>query len=486
MFRKVKHDDAQAKLDALNRSIATIEFDMDGTILDANQNFLTILGYSLDEIRGKHHRIFVAPQYSASPEYAALWETLRNGQYASGEFVRLDKAGRQVWLEATYNPIFDAAGKPVRVMKFGTDITAKKSHTDRLMTMIDGMPIAVMTADPRDDFKINYINQTSKTTLETIEQHLPIKVSEMLGRSFDVFHKNPHHQRALLADNTRLPHRAKIKVGPETLDLRVSAINGPDGQYIGPMVTWSVVTAQLQMAADVSQVVEAVGSAVGQMQQSAEGLSRSAEEARERASSVAASSEQMTASIQEISGQVGSVSERAQRISAQAETTDATVRQLAENARKVDAVVAMIRSIADQTNLLALNATIEAARAGAAGRGFAVVAAEVKALAEQTARATGEISAQVAAIQSATGEAVDAIGTITSAVTELSGLTLAMASAVEQQAASTHEMSGNIAAVSSAANATGTLVESVRTIADGLSMHSASLGASVEKFLKAN
>ncbi len=485
MFRKSQYNEAQATLDALDRSLATIEFSIDGLVLNANRNFLDVVGYTLDEIRGQHHRIFVDPDYAASADYAVFWNNLRSGQYNSGEFARLGKSGRRVWLEATYNAVLDGQGRPERVMKLATDITAKKNETDRLMTMIDGMPIAVMTADPNDNFKINYLNRTSQTTLATIEQHLPIKVSEMMGRSFDVFHKNPHHQRSMLADSSRLPHRTKIRVGPETLDLRVSAINGPDGRYIGPMLTWAVVTAQVEMSTEVSRVVDAVGAAVGEMQLSAEGLSRSAEEARQRAASVAAGSEQMTASIQEISGQVGSVSDRAQRIAAQAETTDATVRQLAENARKVDAVVAMIRTIAAQTNLLALNATIEAARAGAAGRGFAVVAAEVKALAEQTARATGEISAQIAAIQSATGEAVNAIGSITSAVTELSGLTLAMASAVEEQAASTHEMSTNIVGVSSAANATGTLVESVRAIAEGLSAHSVSLGASVERFLKA-
>ncbi|MCJ2090402.1 methyl-accepting chemotaxis protein [Methylobacterium sp. E-005] len=485
MFRKPTFSATQATLDALTRSLAIIEFSMDGTILRANSNFLAVVGYDLASLQGQHHRIFVGDDAANSWDYAEFWAKLRAGEFVSGEFLRRARSGAKVWLEATYNPILGPDGKPFKVVKFASDITAKKNETGRLLRMIDEMPVAVMTADPKNDFKINYLNNTSRKTLESIEKYLPIKASEMMGRSFDVFHKNPHHQRNMLADASRLPHRTKIRVGPETLDLQVSAITDADGAYVGPMLTWSIITAQLAMAEEVAGVVDALGTAIGEMKDSAQGLNRSADSASERANSVAAGSEEMTSSIHEISGQVGRVSERTQQIANQATATDATVRNLAANASEVDTVVGMIKSIADQTNLLALNATIEAARAGAAGRGFAVVATEVKELAGQTAKATGEITGKVRAIQDATGEAVTAIRMITDEVAELSKLTLAMASAVEEQAASTQEMSSNITGVSAAAGETGQFAEMVRQISDKLAAHSAGLGASMEKFLRA-
>jgi methyl-accepting chemotaxis protein len=485
MLRRHRDTLGNATLQALERSFAIVEFDMDGRTLRANANFLDVTGYRHEEIVGRSHRMFLDETSAASADYSALWNRLRTGASVTDECMRLGKDGRRVWLEATYNPVLDAAGRPVKVVKLAIDVTRKRTQASRLASMIDGMPVAVMTADPRDGFRIDYMNAASRRTLGPLARYLPVATELMVGTSIDVFHKDPSHQRRLLTDASRLPHRAKIKLGPEVLDLQVSAVTGPDGSYLGPMLTWAVVTAHTNLSSDVSRVVAAMSTAVGEMQDSAAGLTRSADDARERAATVAAGSEQMTAAIQEIAGQVGRVSERAQQIAAQAEATDATVRTLSTKAREVDSVVGMIRAIADQTNLLALNATIEAARAGTAGRGFAVVAAEVKELAGQTAKATGEITQRVGDIQHATHDAVAAIATISAAVAELSRLTLAIAGAIEQQAASTQEVSTNIAAVSQAAAATGQIADAVRAVSETLAGHSGGLTESVETFRKA-
>ena len=126
MFRAKRDADVDGKLAALNRVQAVIEFDIDGIVRNANENFCKALGYDLAEIVGRHHRLFVLPQEAASPEYAAFWEQLRAGTFQAAEYLRVGKGGRKVWIQATYNPIFDASGKVYGVVKFATDVTARK------------------------------------------------------------------------------------------------------------------------------------------------------------------------------------------------------------------------------------------------------------------------------------------------------------------------------------------------------------------------
>ena len=240
--------DYAGQVAAINKSQAVIEFNLDGTIVKANDNFLNALGYSLAEIQGRHHRMFVELSYSDSPEYRQFWRDLSEGHFQSGEYKRVGKGGKEIWIQATYNPIRDHEGKLIKVVKFASDVTEavkQRIVNTRYASMADNSPINIMFADR--DLKIQYMNPASKNTLKKIEKLLPIPVDKMIGQSIDIFHRNPSYQRNLLSDPKNLPRQAIIDVGDEKLDLLVSPIHDSQQNYLGTMVTWSVVTEKLKL-----------------------------------------------------------------------------------------------------------------------------------------------------------------------------------------------------------------------------------------------
>ncbi len=387
----------------------------------------------------------------------------------------------------------------------------------RLKQMVDDMPIAVILADPKDEFKITYANKMTTSTLRGMEHLIPVRAEQLIGQSIDIFHKNPQHQRRILSDPTKLPWKAKITMGSEAMDLRISAVKNRRGDYVGTMLSWSLITAQVKLAnefeATVKAVVDTVAAAATELEASAQAMSATAEETNRQATAVAAAAEQassnvqtvasaaeeLSSSIAEIGKQVSHSSRIAAKGADEAQSTQAVVNGLAEAAHRIGEVVNLINSIASQTNLLALNATIEAARAGEAGKGFAVVAAEVKQLAQQTQKATEEISSQIGEIQSATTSSVDAIRRITGVITEVNEIAAAIAAAVEEQAAATQEIarnveqaaqgttevSSNIAGVTQAAAESGSAASQVASSSGELSNQSSLLSRQVEGFLQA-
>ena len=238
----------QGLIDAIHRVQAVIEFELDGKIIRANENFLTTVGYSLDEITGKHHRIFCDESYAASPEYAAFWRDLSEGIFQSGEFKRQGKNDKEIWLRASYTAILDKDGKPTKIVKFATDITEQKTAARsylRKTTGFENSSAAMMTVDR--DFIVTEVNKATDDLMarsaDVFAQIWPnFDPKQIVGTCIDIFHKNPAHQRKLLADPANLPFRTDISIGDFKFALNVGGIFDENGEYVGNILEWDDVT----------------------------------------------------------------------------------------------------------------------------------------------------------------------------------------------------------------------------------------------------
>ena len=242
--------DLQGQVAAISKSQAVIEFNLDGTIIHANDNFLKTLGYTLDEIKGKHHSMFADPAYAASGEYRAFWEKLNRGEFDAGQYKRIGKGGKEVWIEASYNPIMGADGKPFKVVKYATDITEatlRAAFTQRAMGALDVAATNVMVADA--DYNVVYANESLKTMLVEVEgdvrKQLPqFSAAKVVGTNIDIFHKNPAHQRGMLA-SLKSTHKTNLEIGGRKFFLIVNPIHGEKGERLGTVVEWQDQTAML-------------------------------------------------------------------------------------------------------------------------------------------------------------------------------------------------------------------------------------------------
>ncbi|MGA8780302.1 MAG: methyl-accepting chemotaxis protein, partial [Terracidiphilus sp.] len=304
--------------------------------------------------------------------------------------------------------------------------------TDRSFEFaLDALPCNAMFCDR--DLIIRYMNRASRKTLVTLQQHLPLPVDQLLGKSIHLMHKNPARIDKILgakehAGRHQLPHKATIQLGPVKLDLEVEPMRNQLGEYLGAVMIWGIST---------QQAIEALRKAQEVQRADIEHLNGNLQ-------MVATATHELESSIGEIAKNATDLAQAAEKSRQASDESKNAILSLQTSSSGVAKVAELIASIATQTSVLALNANIEAARAGIHGKGFAVVASEVRKLAEQTAAATSEIQAKVTAIGSDTSTAIGAIGRISSQTEDLSGLSHQMAAAAEEQRLATQEMAHNL------------------------------------------